>query len=1140
MLLIKRATTVLVRYLMLCTALGIDADGCKAKKKRRHGFGTWPINPCGGKAVPDYSIECLIKEAKPWEYFLDSLGDGSVLPCVWTKSHKQWARDKWEAGDGWPYRHGKRSIKEYLAAEKGEDKVNVEPTSAAAAAPAATDQRAGLMQQAALPDDDNKTRLLVQILVESPADMFTAETNSKVVVGAAATTTLRPAPPAAAATSSTSPPPVPPRQEHERATGQMDPRSHRSRHWRRSVGDTGRRGTILLPPGKISEAPAAVVHAARSPPLNEAVAMRLSAQRRAIRRGQQQQQHHEQDRPTGRTYEEMLAEEARARVTRGQAVFRAFDCRHPVNIRDVAYKKLSSCTRVAGSPRASQETVQILYREQHLYTDGYRCRVWVTRRASYCGAFDHSTPLDRWTTVNKPHPISVQQCKEMVRSGKFMVGEQGYTVGVGVMSAFSHEAIGHYSAVDGSEIKCQGGEFRVGDKKIPDTVVVDSYNVWIENEKFRTNDQRVQSDGHTHADPDNPDLSGNTVTAQANQQQLPCAMADGGCRTMMDTYTWQVPTDVCRLGYTANRTVTGTVVSEGGDTVFMSTDDSLIRVVLSDRPTSECDRQIWGTNFDNIFVLRDTGGRWFHRQVNAQEVDLGLYARARDSALQKFVQRQVRAEYEHVLEEDCKYRTKQQKKDYYLQWSDTGLMTFMLNNATFGVSAGETIYLYRCRETLVKAVTTYNHCFEALPVTPVDLSLPAHEQRHVNMSEVVFMQPITRRLLPASARVPCSKRFVPKYGGYSGNTWYSGGDSVHEVRAPDDFNDLEHADISPAKSPTWEGWDSQDFAKGGLFSNLQLAESKDVLTYVAARAAGTAQLYDHLRASGWDGTSALTPDVLVDEDSKHKWSLSFDPWEWIKGAMRDFGSGASIFVTLMVVSMALYKLVFACHNVKLLHSMYGCGKMLLWGFCPSLWTLRSHSRYHRQRRSDRIRGVDSPPPPGSETEMSQLTHSREEPSVATGHQLPRVHVSPDPGGYSRPTRTGTPPESGYLLMVPTPAERPQRNEFGPSNHERAMYDTLVPPPVPDISTIPRSAAAAGEAARSGLRPTLQRQVSTYENQSGVYVGRNPGSVLHDMPPAGGSVQDESLLDADVDMESVGSEQPVDATAAVASTSTNEV
>jgi hypothetical protein len=90
-------------------------------------------------------------------------------------------------------------------------------------------------------------------------------------------------------------------------------------------------------------------------------------------------------------------------------------------------------------------------------------------------------------------------------------------------------------------------------------------------------------------------LDGTLVT---NQEEiiLACQTSENSYTTDQATYLWDSPTEQEKCLYFESRHTKGTeVTTEAGDSTYMSTDGSMVRLLMKEEPIAACGRLVTGT-----------------------------------------------------------------------------------------------------------------------------------------------------------------------------------------------------------------------------------------------------------------------------------------------------------------------------------------------------------------------------------------------------------------------------------------------------------------------------------------------------------------------------------------------------------------
>ncbi len=624
-------------------------------------------------------------------------------------------------------------------------------------------------------------------------------------------------------------------------------------------------------------------------------------------------------------------------------IFEAYSCGSPHNIRDVSYQSVGNCPPpVVPTVERENITVQVLFNQKTLEIPAIRCYERMSQDIQYCGHYDHQTVYPYGTMRDVPVPVTTSDCSRWstkLQASYGAVGPGPGRTGGRINLQWNEEVnhlfqpVGRTWVTEQGEVKCSGQPFRqdaeVGGAStyIADAVVSQHSRYFLGNETLR-----YDADGVVK-----------TVTSGVT---LPCSIATNGCETDAGTFVWQPPRDTCRLGLT--RYARGNIVVHGEQRVFMSNDGSLIRLILEGK-TKKCNREVWGTNFKRVFVLEvDQYTTPFVNLIKNTELSFSSYIRARDDAIYENLKEYVTGEFNYVLQQECQQKRLDHKVSWFHQYTNPGIVTFLLGNGTYGTTAGEVMYIYECDAVPVRAVETAE-CFDSLPVQLLDLNNHTQLKSSPDRSEVVFMEPITRRLSKQGIQRPCSRVFKPKYKD-SFSTWFAVSPGVHRTSTPDAFTNF--MDYQPTDSP-YRAWLESNITGGGLFTVDELEEKEHTLDWGRSKSALVAQLISQMPTHGYVGGRVAFNDIFGKQDELHEKYLPWDLWAIVTRWLERVGSTASVFVSLVLIGSVIWKLVSCLHSAHILHAAYGCGKQMLWLLCLDRYVLRSTVNNRNYRVSAR-------------------------------------------------------------------------------------------------------------------------------------------------------------------------------------------
>src|SRR6056300_1402595 len=253
----------------------------------------------------------------------------------------------------------------------------------------------------------------------------------------------------------------------------------------------------------------------------------------------------------------------------------------------------------------------------------------------------------------------------------------------------------------------------------------------------------------------------------------------------------------------------------------MSTDSSIFRLIDTGN-VAMCGRVVQTTNFPDIHLLEITKDvTKFTRKISPSEINPQIYTDNKDDHLYGSVAEQTEAAFRQTILSDCRMQRAYRKFASYSQLKDPGLTTYLIRNGTFATTAGEVLYMYQCRPTIVQARHA-TRCFEGLPVWANGTNL--------------FLEPITNRLTYQGVIMPCSESFYPKFKTTEG-TWIMATPAIMPAGAPAVMKSRHLA-----LNLTVPRFNKIDFASDGIYTAEELRAMRDYMEFPRVREAIAASM----------------------------------------------------------------------------------------------------------------------------------------------------------------------------------------------------------------------------------------------------------------------------------------------------------
>ena len=600
-----------------------------------------------------------------------------------------------------------------------------------------------------------------------------------------------------------------------------------------------------------------------------------------------------------------------------------YDCSEPTQVQDRALDQGTlTCKEDTTIVKHSVNTTyQLLVKEKKQRIKGYRCEVLDTRSVSWCGQYSHTGTWDQMNYFDHPKPPTVSNCRRMVRDKKYKLPDS--RVSELAMNTIVHE---FYDEVGNSKptgpsfgsltdkISCQGATWVYQGKTYPDMLVNHNLKIKITTEEFI--------------------WDGETLIATSDNTRLPCSSLDQDCQTPEATYIWNGDVQYCPMAVT--RTTTGVVVTdERQREVFMSTDGSLVRVIISHQEVA-CGRMVQATNYPDLFLAEEDHTMPFRRKVDPMSVSMTTYVNNRDDFLYNHMVSQINVELNAVLQHNCEEHRRTTRESFYIKHTNPGIITYGFGNGTYATSAGEVIYYHTCRREIAKA-KALDVCYDALPV---DLDPESPLRKKFNMSTQWFMEPLTKRLTRYASVIPCTRHFAPKYQTYL-NKWISATPEIHFTERPRPMAQPEQVVVQMQANV--------DFSSGGVFDEKDMKAWEAFAFIGRIRDSVASQLALQVSDSynrGSTDTTFQTPDA---------WLMA--KYHGLLAILSGYGQFAAIMVSLVCIwrcfTMLFQWLYGGCQIYKDVNS---CTMDIVWALCPTMFLLKERREERREIRDSPIWG----------------------------------------------------------------------------------------------------------------------------------------------------------------------------------------
>ena len=484
---------------------------------------------------------------------------------------------------------------------------------------------------------------------------------------------------------------------------------------------------------------------------------------------------------------------------------KAYDCSRPTDRRAVALPDQENCHHDTDQVvDVKEETLLLLQRVQRQQITATRCRVHKAYLTTYCGTYDHQTVVPTWSHFNRELSVSAEECRQLWSTAKYEVkvsslaggGKKTFPLSLNGTTTFRHYPVGK-TEVSTDHVTCTGER-------------LDAINRLVQFATYTVELHQV------------PVLMspGGELTNYLTQRLLPCTVGAGLCQVPGDgMYVWTPTTwaHLCPL-FEARQFKGLRTTGATGKTVIMSTDGSMIRVLIKDQ-LSMCGQLVHPTNYDMLYISSALQASEFRRPLPEREFSLTTYVNQQDGFLFEKVKGMIHREHNSVLRNACEVATGSVSRQYLQaatrQRAALDGQTLALGNGYFATPAGEGFYRYKCREITVYAQDTAQ-CRDALPVQLQAKDLRQYLQGHppaTSETETAtpqfYIEPHSRRITTTATLIPCVDEMAPLYRDESGG-WLSASPRVRMVPAP---TTVESSRPDPELAD-----EELDFEQGGIYS----------------------------------------------------------------------------------------------------------------------------------------------------------------------------------------------------------------------------------------------------------------------------------------------------------------------------------
>jgi hypothetical protein len=244
------------------------------------------------------------------------------------------------------------------------------------------------------------------------------------------------------------------------------------------------------------------------------------------------------------------------------------------------------------------------------------CKVTETVVPMYCGHYDYQTmvtPLAKWGVPSK---APVHLCQQWWLSKEYTLQVSSrHPLMINATTIILVETLGRTWVTEDGEVKYKGEKFDYENKHYEDLVISHQISITLVEDTELIN----------------PDV---TLITHQEEILLACQASEKSCTTGRVTYLWDSPTEQKKCLYFKSRHTKGKVVTtEAGDIMYMSTEGSMVRLLMKEEPIAACGRLVTGTNYPALFLAKPQDNLSIGRRLNPHDGTIFTYVNAQDEFL---------------------------------------------------------------------------------------------------------------------------------------------------------------------------------------------------------------------------------------------------------------------------------------------------------------------------------------------------------------------------------------------------------------------------------------------------------------------------------------------------------------------------
>jgi hypothetical protein len=299
-------------------------------------------------------------------------------------------------------------------------------------------------------------------------------------------------------------------------------------------------------------------------------------------------------------------------------------------------------------------------------------------------------------------------------------------------------------------------------------------------------------------------------TLVTNKEEILLARqaSENSCTWDQATYLWDSPTEQEKCFYFESRHTKGTVVTtEAGDSTYMSTDCSMVRLLMKEEPIAALGRLVTGTSYPTLFLAKPQDNPSIGCRLNPHDATIFTYINSQDEFLYHSSKGGKLEERVIIRAEFCHCSQQQGLTAYAFlaaeQRTQIDGQTASLGGGKFITASGEAWYVYTCKALVAKSREVVI-CMTALPIIlgakeyRIYLAARTGSTNLTNNNKLIetlrknaslFVEPKTLMLTNVGSEIPCGGPCQPRYQNLNGR-WIETSPTLQLAATPIDVAEL--------------------------------------------------------------------------------------------------------------------------------------------------------------------------------------------------------------------------------------------------------------------------------------------------------------------------------------------------------------